>query len=111
MDIDTIKNNIEFKRVYSNRKSIVGAFMVLYIKKANIEDAKYGITVSKKIGKAVSRNRARRLIKESIRLNKNIFLNGYIYVFVARGRINDANYFDVEKNLIYLISKFKREKI
>lgn len=109
MDMDTIKNNIEFKRVYRSGKSIVGAYMVLYVKKAKIEDAKYGITVSKKIGNAVYRNKARRLIKESIRLNKNIFLNGYIYVFVARVRINRANYFDVEKNLIYLISKFKKE--
>lgn len=116
MNFNTITENREFSAVYKKGKNIVGVYLVLYylkkedhskksIERVACDEFKYGITVSKKIGKAVKRNRAKRLIKESIRLNCNLFSSDYTYVFVARNRINHANFFDIQKNMRYLLSK------
>lgn len=108
MKLKTIKTNEEFRTVYNKAQSIAGAFVVLYRLKRADDNIRFGITVSKKVGKAVQRNRARRLIKESIRLNIKKFTPGYDYVFVARGRAKDAKRIDIDKNIFYLLAKFRK---
>lgn len=116
LNFNTLTENREFSEIYKRGKNVVGVYLVLYYKKNEHsnksavkadDEVKYGITVSKKIGKAVKRNRAKRLIKESIRLNPKFFSKEYTYVFVARNRINHANFYDVQKNIRYLLSKVK----
>lgn len=52
----------------------------------------FGIIASKKVGGAVKRNRAKRLMREAIKLNWDIVKNDKsIYVFVCRGKILDTN--------------------
>ncbi len=110
MKLNTIKKNEEFKKIYKKGNSIVGAFVVIYRYKVKNNDKKFGITVSKKIGKAVKRNRVRRLIKEVVSKNYYLFKDGYEYVIVARVRANQANFNDVEKNIKYIIYKFNKKK-
>lgn len=60
--------------------------VVIYIRRNNLGKNRIGITTSKKIGNAVKRNRARRIIKEAYRLSEPELKQGYDYVFVARGK-------------------------
>jgi ribonuclease P protein component len=53
-----------------------------------LQVARYGITTGKKVGKAVQRNRSRRLIREAFRLVEPQVKRGYDYVFVARVATN-----------------------
>lgn len=85
----TLKRNFEFRRVYNKGNYSAGKYMVLYSLANNSEKNRLGITASKKIGKSVSRNRIRRLIKESYRLQGDTFKKGHDVVFVAR--IADKN--------------------
>jgi ribonuclease P protein component len=50
----------------------------------NTELNSLGISVSKKVGNSVTRNRITRLIREAYRLNENIFLKGYDIIFCAQ---------------------------
>lgn len=109
MRIDTLNKDEDFRKIYKKGNSFVGAYLVIYALKSECSDKnQYGITVSKKIGKAVKRNRVRRLIKEYIRQNHNYFPVGYNYVIVSRVRANTASYGDIEKNLFYLIKQLKK---
>ncbi len=107
MKLNTIKKNTDFVRVYNKGKSIVGVYLVMYTLKNNSDEVRIGITVSKKVGKAVVRNRVRRLIKETVVSNYGLFKNGYDYVFVARVRAKDRSYVDINKNMRYVLFKFK----
>lgn len=85
-DIVTLKKNRDFNRIYSRGKSYVTSSLVVYVLKSRRKEVRIGITTSKKIGNAVQRNRARRLIRESCRkIISNVKL-GYDIVLVARKR-------------------------
>ncbi len=87
MQYDSICNNREFARIYKKGKCIVHKEVVVYYKKTNRQKIRVGITASKKVGNAVKRNRARRVIRHAM---ENVLVqcteNSYDIVFVARVR-------------------------
>ncbi len=79
-----IKKSGVFRSVYANGVSVSNRLLVLYKRKNNSDTNYLGITVSKKVGGAVTRNRVKRLIKESYRQTEKNIAAGYDLVIVAR---------------------------
>lgn len=75
-----------FRRVYAKAKSSVTPYFVLYAMKNRAGTNRLGITASKKIGGAVQRNRAKRIIKESYRLYEEKVPKNLDIVIVARSK-------------------------
>lgn len=86
----TLKQNYEFRRLYSRGKSAVAPSMVVYCRKNGLGHGRLGFTVSTKLGGAVLRNRARRRLREVCRLSGARLKPGYDLVVVARGRCLSA---------------------
>lgn len=88
--IFTIKNNATFTRMYRAKSSPQSTVVVYFKRNPNLKKAHIGITTSKKLGGAVQRNRARRLIREAYRTlvleETGINNTPYYYVFVARSK-------------------------
>ena len=80
-----IRRNGEFGRVYARGKSYVNQALVLYVLKTRSKRTRVGLTATKKIGHAVQRNRARRVMKAAIDEHLDYNIGGYDLVFVARG--------------------------
>ena len=80
-----IRRNNEFGRVYARGKSYVNQALVLYVLKTRGKKTRVGLTATKKIGHAVQRNRARRVMKAAIDEHLDQNIGGYDLVFVARG--------------------------
>lgn len=82
-----IKKNRDFQLCYKKGKKYIFPGFISYVLKGKSDySTKIGITSSKRIGNAVLRNRARRVIKESYRLSiKDVEINpGYRIIFVCR---------------------------
>ena len=82
----TLKENRDFRRLYRKGATAVDRCMVLYCRRNNLGRNRYGFTVSTKLGKAVVRNRARRRLRETVRLEEGNLTPGWAIVVVARGR-------------------------
>ena len=98
MKIISIKENSDFKRLYYRGKSVVKKRLVLYYRKNRYSFTRLGITVSPKIGCAVTRNRVRRLLKENYRLSEGIS-QGYDLVLVARTSSAKASFQEIGRDL------------
>ena len=82
----TVKENREFSRIYKKGKSFVSPVLVTYVIKTRSDKVRYGITTGKKIGNAVKRSRARRVIRASYYQLYSKLNSGYDIIFVARGK-------------------------
>ena len=100
----SLKLNHIFRRLYAT-KGVANGFLVLYARKNRTHLNRVGITVSKKLGKAHIRNRARRRLREVYRLNEDKFLPGYDIVVVARSRSVDAPFDQLTKAYLALAKK------
>lgn len=103
--LNIIKKNKEYRRIYSRGKSYADRYMVIYILENNSDISRFGFTVSKKIGKAVKRNRIRRILKEVCRLNLKNFPQGFDYIIIARHDIGSLSFLQIEERLLRLLKK------
>ena len=87
-----LKLNKEFKRAYGRGRCFVHSGVVTYIVKNREGGIRIGVTTGKKIGTAVDRNRARRVIIAAFRgCLPYLDCRGYDIVFVARARTPKMN--------------------
>lgn len=88
-EIITLCDAWAFRRAYRSGKSFVSPELVTYVIKNKQNNLRIGITTGKKIGKAVVRSRARRVIRAAFRevmSNSSLEKTGFDVVFVARGK-------------------------
>ena len=104
----TLKENRDFQRLYKRGKSFVSPILVTYVLKNRKNNLQYGITTGKKIGNAVKRSRARRVIRAAFRDFVPGLKPGYDFVFVARGKTPFVKSTDIKKAM-YL--HFKNAKV
>lgn len=99
---ESLCENRDFKRLYARGRSFVTPLCVVYVMKNRIGKTRVGITTSKKIGCAVKRNRARRLLSESFRLivAEQPVKAGMDIVLVARGKTPYAGLAPVKAALL-----------
>jgi ribonuclease P protein component len=68
---------------------------------------KLGVVTSKKIGGAVERNRARRLLRESFRQHQHEFTQPVELILVARNSIAGKKFADVERDFLAALNRAK----
>lgn len=85
-EYEIFKLNKDFRRLYGRGKNLVLPAVVVYYQKNRLDHCRIGITTSKKIGCAVKRNRAKRVILAAFREILPKLSGNYDFVFVARVR-------------------------
>ena len=101
----SLKNNYDFRRLYSRGKSAGTHRLLIYCRKGRYDTSRIGYTVSPKLGHAVKRNRVKRRLREIYRLNESKFSPGWDLVVVVRKGGFEAGYRELEADFMRLMKK------
>lgn len=103
----TLKQNHEFRRLYTKGKTAASPYLALYCRKNRLGVSRIGLTTGVKLGHAVQRNRVRRRLREIYRTNEGRFLPGWDIVVVARVKSVYARYGELEHSFLKLARKLE----
>lgn len=99
-----LKSSKAFEYIHRNGKSVADRNLVLIISPTKF-NLKVGFSVSKKLGKAVVRNKVKRRLREGFRKMIPYLSNKYNYVIIARQPAKDCNYNQLLQSMKYLLAK------
>ena len=89
--METLKNDSEFERVRRAGRTWASGPVVLNAAPNDADSVRCGFIAGKKVGNAVKRNRARRLIREAVRLQLPGIKPGWDLVWIARASIVEVD--------------------
>jgi ribonuclease P protein component len=90
-----LRLNTDFQRVRKKGKSWANRLAVLCALPNDLGHSRFGFAVSKRIGKAVTRNLVRRRMREAVRLRRASIVSGWDMIFIARSAIVHATYAEI----------------
>ncbi len=105
-----LRRSADFQRTRREGKAWTDQLMVLCALPNDLTYSRFGFAASKRIGKAVDRNRARRRMREAVRLCRVTLAEGWDMVFVARPPIVRAPYAEIVRAIQKLLSQANLRK-
>ena len=103
--IEVVKNNRDFEKIIKSGKCLKNKEFVIYYIDNEFKYDRFGISVSKKIGNAVTRNYYKRIIRNICDKNKNIYSKGKDYIIIMRKGLMELNFIKMNESFEYLIKK------
>lgn len=101
-----VKENKEFQAIFKKGKSFANRQLVIYyIKKQEQNHFRVGLSVGKKIGNAVTRNRIKRYLRQAFHELEKELLPGYDMIIIARQPTKQMEFKEVKSSLIHLLSR------
>jgi len=104
MKYGKLKSSWQFNKVYKEGDKYSGDLFILYVLPNNTQETRIGLTVTKKVGISVQRNRIKRVIREVFRSLKEI-VPGNDLVVIARGTAVDLKYSQAQDSLTHLLHR------
>ena len=98
-----LRKSEDFSSIISNKQSYKNKYFSIYYKESNT--TLYGITVPKKVGKAVIRNKLKRQVKNIISNNEKYIQHNYNYVIIIKEPSLKLDYEVLTNNLLDLMKK------
>jgi ribonuclease P protein component len=98
-----LTKSVQYARVYEKGDSQVSSWLVMKAFPNGRYLSRYGFSVSRRVGKAVTRNRVKRLFREVLRLKP--LVAGWDIIFIARPRIANACYAEFDNEVRGLLAR------
>lgn len=101
--VNVIKKSEDFQNIIKNNKSFRSKYFYIYIYKHEESIYHFGLSVGKKIGNAVRRNKVKRQIREII--SENDYQKNFDCIIIVRREINGANFSEIKEDLNEILRK------
>ncbi len=101
--INIIKSNLEFNRIINNNRPFKYKDYIIYLEKKDNDVYKFGLSVGKKIGNAVVRNKCRRRLKNII--DEKNYQNGFNCIIIVGKGIVSRSFDEMRSNLLEAFKK------
>lgn len=108
-----VKKEKDFNAIFKEGKSFANRKFVIYRLENNEQHFRVGLSVSKKLGNAVTRNQIKRRIRHILIEHKDQLVENVDFVVIARKGVEILEYAEMEKNLLHVLklSKIYQEGI
>lgn len=102
-----LTNSRDFRKVFAGGRTVVHRMIILKVlPRPTDQPCRFGFSTSSKLGGAVVRNRAKRLLREAVRLlGGNVRQSGYDSVMIARPPIREASFPEVSRAVTETLTK------
>ena len=102
-----LQRSRDFAEIYAQRRTAGDAHLLIFARRSRLPHARFGVSISRKHGCAVVRNRKRRLLREAFRLNRIHLPEGLDLILIPRQRL-DSQLTDYSRSLVRLAEKLDR---
>lgn len=104
-----VKSERDFEKIIKTGTKAKNRSYILYYIENNLPYNRYGISVGKKLGNAVYRNKYKRKIRAIIDNYKKNYINHRDYIIILRGSAHDKTYQELEHDYISLINSIGKD--
>ena len=98
-----VKKEKDFDAIFKKGTSVANRKFVIYRLENNETHFRVGLSVSKKLGNAVTRNQIKRRIRHVLIQNSNQLVDNVDFVVIARKGVELLEYAEIEKNLLHVL--------
>ena len=106
--VERVRRRPEYEAIYEEGRRLSGRLMTVFVQENSLGRARLGIAATRKLGSAVIRNRAKRLVREVFRRNKPP--GGLDIVVIPRRELLEADYAHVEADFLATLSRRGKPK-
>ena len=105
-----VKTKRDFNNIINNGKCIKNKYYVVYSLDNNKNYDNFGISVGKKVGNAVIRNKYKRKIRSIIDIYRKDFINNKDYIIILRSSALSISFQEMKESLILLLRKGAKDE-
>lgn len=102
-----LKKRKQFNYLFKNGRHLSDEFLSIIYLPVKAKNFKVGYSVSKKVGKAVVRNKTKRRLKECVLSYSDKICNSYYIVFVPKPKIVELSFLEIKQEVYKLLSMAK----
>jgi ribonuclease P protein component len=104
--INIVKENKTFNDIINSKNVVKDKNLIIYYKDNDLsKNYRFGISVGKKIGNAVVRNKYKRKLRNIVDNNKKLYANNKDYIIIVRKNCLNISHEEIEKSFVSLINK------
>ena len=104
-----VKEQRDFDKIIKTGYLQKNSFFVIYCLKNQLPYDRFGISVGKKIGNAVHRNKYKRKLRAIIDNYKKMYVNNRDYIIILRERAKEKDYQELESSFLSLMSNIRND--
>ena len=104
-----VKKHQDFDRIIKTGKRKTNKSFIIYSIENNLPYDRYGVSVGKKLGNAVYRNKYKRKIRPIIDTYKKLYINNRDYIIILKGSTNEKTYQELNRDFLSLMNHIGKD--